>query len=373
MLTPQATLPHLSIVVPTYKEVENIPHLVARIEQLRAELPNPIDVWFMDDDSKDGSAELVQGLNKDWVKLVTRTTDRGLSAAVLDGLRRARGDVFVVMDADLSHPVEAIPKMLEELEAGADFVLGSRFTSGGTTDDDWGLFRWLNSKVATLLALPLVAVDDPMSGFFMLRRSTFEKGSEYSPVGYKIGLELLVKCRCKRPVEVPIHFQDRQYGKSKLTLTEQLRYLQHVRRLYMFRFAFFSQLLQFLAVGGLGVGVNLAVLTLSLNVGVEMKWAVMLAIAVSMLTNFFLNRRFSFAEARNQSMWRQLIAFISACSVGAVVNYWVTLWTNQYVPIPQIAAVFGVIAGTGFNFLASRYWVFRLKHYTEKARAKRTK
>lgn len=371
MLTPEiAPVAHLSIVVPTYKEVENIPHLVARIEQLRASLPIPVDVWLMDDDSKDGSAELVANLGKDWVHFVTRTSDRGLSAAVLDGLRRAQGDVFVVMDADLSHPVEAIPRMLEELNAGADFVLGSRFIAGGTTDDDWGLFRWLNSKVATLLALPLVAVADPMSGFFMLRRSTFEQGSEYSPVGYKIGLELLVKCRCKRPVEVPIHFQDRQYGKSKLTLAEQLRYLQHVRRLYMFRFAFFSQLLQFLAVGGLGVGVNLAVLTAGLAMRIPMRFAVMLAILVSMLTNFFLNRRFSFADARAQSVWRQLLAFVSACSVGAVVNYWVTLWSADFTPVPQVAAIIGVIAGTGFNFLASRYWVFRLKHYTEKRRPK---
>jgi dolichol-phosphate mannosyltransferase len=102
-----------------------------------------------------------------------------------------------------------------------------------------------------------------------------------------------------------------------------------------------------------------------------MKWAVMLAIATSMLTNFFLNRRFSFADAREQSMWRQLVAFISACSIGAVVNYWVTIGTNQYTPLPQIAALLGVIAGTGFNFLASRYWVFRLKHYSEKTRSKK--
>ncbi len=126
MLTPQLTpAAHISIVVPTYKEVENIPHLVARIEQLRAAIPNPIDVWFMDDNSKDGSAELVAGMGKDWVQLVTRTADRGLSPAVLEGLRRASGDVLVVMDADLSHPVETIPKMLDELTAGADFVLGS--------------------------------------------------------------------------------------------------------------------------------------------------------------------------------------------------------------------------------------------------------
>src|SRR5690606_1142853 len=253
----------LTVVVPTYKEVENIPLLVERLAAVRERRGFALDVMFMDDDSRDGSAEAVQVMGLPWVQLVTRTTERGLSAAVLDGLRRATGDVVVVMDADLSHPPETIPDMLGELEAGADFVLGSRFVSGGTTDDEWGIFRWLNSKVATLLALPLAPVKDPMSGFFMLRRSTFLAGRDYQPIGYKIGLELLVKCNCKKPVEVPIHFQDRQFGDSKLSLREQLRYLQHIRRLYMYRFALISQLIQFSVVGALGLVVNLVVLTLA--------------------------------------------------------------------------------------------------------------
>src|SRR5690606_28173196 len=212
-----------------------------------------------------------------------------------------------------------------ELEQGADFVLGSRFTEGGTTDDEWGIFRWMNSKVATLLALPLAPVRDPMSGYFMLRKSTFEAGRNYNPIGYKIGLELLVKCGCKRPVEVAIHFQDRQFGKSKLTIKEQLRYLQHVRRLYIFKFAFISQLVQFLVVGGIGVIVNLVVLTLALRLGFSTSISVVAAIVVSMLSNFALNRRFSFSFARSESAISQFIGFVSACSVGAVVNYVVTM------------------------------------------------
>src|SRR5690606_3849730 len=111
----------------------------------------------------------------------------------------------------------------------------------------------------------------------------------------KIGLELLVKCNCRRPVEVPIHFQDRQFGDSKLSLREQLRYLQHIRRLYIYRFSLVSQLIQFAIVGALGVLVNLLVLTVALELSVPRELAVLLAIVVSMVSNFFLNRNFSFS------------------------------------------------------------------------------
>jgi dolichol-phosphate mannosyltransferase len=361
-----ASIRSLSVIVPTYKEVKNIPLLVDRLDKVRQALGIEFELLFMDDNSQDGSAEVVQGLALPWVQLITRTTDRGLSPAVLDGLRRAKGEVMVVMDADLSHPPEALPQMLAELGAGADFVVGSRFVAGGTTDDDWGVFRWLNSKVATLLAAPLTSVKDPMSGYFMLRRSTFEGGTDFNPIGYKIGLELLVKCRCKRAVEVPIHFTDRQLGESKLSMAEQLRYLQHIRRLYIARFAVFSQVIQFLVVGASGLAVNLLCLTLVLALSVPTRAAVLVAIAVSMVWNFVLNRRFSFSYARALSPWRQFVTFVSASSLGAGVNYIVTIAVLPVVHVPQIAATVGVLSATVLNFLASRYWVFKVTHITRK-------
>jgi dolichol-phosphate mannosyltransferase len=234
------TLTSVTVVIPTYQEVGNIPPLVKRLKQLRETAAFTLDVLFMDDDSRDGSAELVEALGLPWVKLMTRTQDRGLSQAVLDGLRRSRSDVLVVMDADLSHPPEVLPRMLAQLAEGADFVVGSRFVDGGTTDADWGLFRWMNSRIATLLAQPLMPIKDPMSGYFVLRRSTFEAGRDFNPIGYKIGLELYVKCRCGAAREVPIHFANRQYGSSKLSLREQLRYLRHIGRLYIYRLGVWS-------------------------------------------------------------------------------------------------------------------------------------
>jgi dolichol-phosphate mannosyltransferase len=356
-------LSRVTVVVPTYKEVENLPHLITRLGKVREDSGLDLDVLIMDDNSQDGSAELVAARPETWVKLIVRTTDRGLSPSVLDGMKRAQGDVLVCMDADLSHPPEAIPLMLRKLEEGADFVIGSRYVKGGSTSDDWGFLRWLNSRVATLLARPLTSARDPMAGFFAFRRETYASGREFNPVGYKIGLEFIVKCGCERVVEVPIHFEDRQLGKSKLTMRQQLLYIKHLRRLYTFKFGAWSQLAQFLTVGGLGTLVNLVLLTLFLHLAIPPHMSVASAIVLSMVFNFVLNRRFSFGESRKRSWMRQFVGFMAACSVGALINYAVTLLLMGRVGMrAQLAALVGIAAATAFNFLASRYLVFRSSH-----------
>jgi len=141
----------------------------------------------------------------------------------------------VVMDADLSHPPEAIVEMQRLIGAGADFVVASRYIEGGTTADDWGLLRFINSRIATALARPLTAISDPMSGFFALPRRVFEAARDPNPLGYKIGLELLVRCNCRNVKEIPIHFANRTRGESKLTAKQQLLYVRHLLRLYRFK------------------------------------------------------------------------------------------------------------------------------------------
>ncbi len=228
--------PSISIVVPTFREAESLPSLIERVALLRERSNLELELLIVDDDSRDGTEALMAARSEPWLQLFVRREDRGLSQAVLFGLARARGETLVVMDADLSHPPEVIPDMLAALRAGADFVLGSRYVSGGTTAEGWGLFRYLNSKVATYLARPLTSVSDPMSGFFALPRSVFARAESPSPLGYKIGLELLVRCRCRNVREVPIHFANREHGESKLTLQQQMLYLRHLARLYRFRF-----------------------------------------------------------------------------------------------------------------------------------------
>lgn len=354
----------ISIIVPTYREAENIPHLLRRIDQVRQEHGLTLEVLFMDDNSGDGSVEAVANAGFDWARIIVREADRGLSPAVIDGFRAARYPVLVCMDCDLSHPAEIIPKLVLGLHSDQQFVIGSRYVPGGSTDDDWGFFRWFNSFVATMLARPLTAVRDPMSGFFALRKSDFDAAAGLNPVGYKVALELIVKCGFENVGEIPIHFTDRQYGESKLTLAEQLKYIKHLRRLYMHRFANMMYLAQFLVVGASGVVVNLAVLSLAFLMGLPEWLCLASGIAVSLVTNFALNRRFTFSYARHDPVLRQFLGFVSASLLGLVVNYAVALGLRMNVLEEgvfalQLSALAGIAAGTGFNFLGARYLVFR--------------
>jgi dolichol-phosphate mannosyltransferase len=357
----------ISIIVPTYKEVENIPRLIERVKALKEAHDISLELIFMDDQSRDGSLEAVAAAGVDWVRIVERDGERGLSPAVIDGFRLARHPILVCMDCDLSHPPEKIPQLVLALSSGQEFAIGSRYVPGGSTDDDWGFLRWLNSLIATLLARPLTSARDPMSGFFALRRVDFEKPQNLNPVGYKIGLELIVKCGFANVAEVPINFADRIYGESKLTFKEQLKYLQHIRRLYIFKFGHAMDFLQFVAVGASGTVVNLLIVYLMLFLGLSEASALAGGIVVSLTSNFLLNRRFTFSYARERNPWTQFAGFVGASLVGMAVNYGVALYLVSFV-LPDrpssvyLAALAGIASGMLFNFLGNRYVVFRKQY-----------
>ena len=360
----------ISVIIPTFREAENIPHVLKRLAALRRERGIDLEVIFADDNSRDGSVEAVEASGLDWARILVRTENPGLSAAVIDGFRAAKHPILVCMDCDLSHPPEKIPQMVLALSAGQEFVIGSRYVPGGSTDDDWGLLRWLNSRIATILARPLTSIKDPMSGFFALRRADFDKARDLNPVGYKIALELIVKCGFQNVAEIPIRFTDRVHGESKLTLKEQLKYIKHLRRLYLYRFSNAMYALQFLVVGASGVVVNLTVLSLLLFLGLPEAACLAGGIAVSLVTNFLLNRRFTFSYARDGNIAKQFLGFLSASAVGFTVNYAVSLWMNSAVLPPgpyslHVAAMTGIAAGMIFNFIGNRFFVFR-KTYVRK-------
>ena len=226
----------VSVILPTLREAENLPALCALLEAMRSEGNVDLEVLLMDDDSRDGSREWVDSHAPSWVRLVARTENFGLGPAVVDGISRARNPYVVVGDADLSHPLEKIPEMISLLDKGYDLVIGSRYVDGGSTGDDWHWWRAMNSRIATWLARPLTSARDPMAGFFAFRRSLVERGAPLDPIGFKIGLELIVKCGVDEVAEIPIGFSRRRAGKSKLNLREQVRYLRHLWRLYLYKF-----------------------------------------------------------------------------------------------------------------------------------------
>jgi dolichol-phosphate mannosyltransferase len=363
----------ITVIIPTYREAENIPVILERLDALRRRNGLTLEVLFMDDESGDGSAELVNASGFDWARVITRTENRGLSQAVVDGMRSARYPILICMDCDLSHPPEKIPQMILALSAGQQMVIGSRYISGGTTDDNWGYLRYFVSTIATLLARPLTAVSDPMSGFFVLRKEDFARARDLNPIGYKIALELIVKCGFDNVGEVPIHFVNRVRGDSKLTIREQLRYIKHLRRLYIYKFTNAMYFLQFLVVGTIGTGVNLAVLTVLSGFGAPEALALGGGILTSLISNFMLNRHFTFSYARHENIWRQFAGFVSASLIGMVLNFAVSLTLASSLLAQQsfglqIAALVGITAGLLFNFVGSRYFVFRQRHVTSPER-----
>jgi dolichol-phosphate mannosyltransferase len=217
----------------------------------------------------------------------------GLGGAVLDGINATRGREIVVMDADLQHPPEKLPELLAPIEQnGADFSLGSRYVAGGSTGEKWGLLRRINSRLATILARPFSGrTNDPMSGFFALKRETFDRAQRLTPLGYKIGLELMCKCRVQNVREVPIHFAERERGQSKLTLREQFRYLEHLSRLYDFTYPRLSPVAKFAIVTILSWLVGLAVYMLLIQTRLPAVFAPMISYMAAIgVTALFHNR-----------------------------------------------------------------------------------
>jgi dolichol-phosphate mannosyltransferase len=228
----------VSIVVPTLREAANLRRIVTRIGEAMRPTAETYEIVVVDDDSRDGSIEIIEELAREGypVRSIVREDARGLATAVLLGFREARGEILVCLDADGSHPPGLIPRLVAEAgRPDVDIALGSRYVPGGSIDETWSLTRRITSRLAALMARPLTAVHDPMAGFFAIRRDVLARADTLDPVGYKIALELIIKCGCRAVREVPIRFASRSAGRSKLTLAERWRFFRHLLRLAMFK------------------------------------------------------------------------------------------------------------------------------------------
>ena len=212
----------LSVVVPTYNEAGSLPTLA---ERLHAALTGrDWELIVVDDGSPDGTAAVAAALApRIPVRVVRRAGKAGLASAVVAGFEAARGDLLLVMDADLSHPPEVVPALVDAIEHGADLAVGSRYVTGGGVMD-WPLKRRAVSRVACLMGNVLVPVRDATSGFFALRRSVVD-GVKLNPIGFKIGFEVIARGRYKKVVEVPYIFRDRELGASKFGRREIMQYV----------------------------------------------------------------------------------------------------------------------------------------------------
>lgn len=223
----------ISVIVPTYNERKNLEELAERVFKALNKVSLSGELIIVDDNSADGTGELAEELKKKFnITVLRRKGKKGLASAVLDGFKIAKGDIFCVMDADLSHPPEAIPILYEVIKKEeAEIAVGSRLVPGGGSTN-WPWYRKIVSQVARLLAKPLTNVKDLTSGYFMAKKSVVD-GAALNPIGFKILLEILAKGNYNKATEIPIVFVNREGGKSKLGTKEIFEYLKQVYVLYI--------------------------------------------------------------------------------------------------------------------------------------------
>ena len=394
-----------SIVIPTYNESENILRLISEIEK---NLPTSdfTEIIVVDDNSPDGTGKLVEDcITKKGIKtkekkssrtknhilkVVHRTGKEGLIPAILDGVRQSSGTNVLIMDADFSHPPEVIPKMMSELKRNPNsIVIGSRYIEGGKVVG-WPARRKILSKGASTLArlgLNVKNVKDPMSGLFALPRELIQNIS-IATKGYKILLEILVKNKEIPVIEVPYTFTDRQSGKSKMSYNVIVNYAEAIWQLYQHgqksdrvkiseqvnkrSVQFISKVGRYYTVGISGLVINYIVSFLLANDVANSirllsnEWyleASIIGAIISMTSNFFLNKYWTFEDKRFEvrSTARQYLSFIGMSAIGLIIQISLLYYmVENFVPY-RMSLIISIAVATTINFILNKKFTFKEK------------
>ena len=349
----------LSVVIPTLNEVGNVEALLAKLGVALAGIE--WEAIFVDDGSTDGTPELLTKIAQAdrRVRMIRRIGRRGLSSAVVEGALASTTPIIAVIDADLQHDERILPELYRAIaNGGHELAVGTRYCDGGSTGD-WAEQRLKISRFATALASPIMKtrLSDPMSGFFAVRRDALlEAAPNLSNVGYKILLDLVASSpRPLKVAEVGYTFGTRQSGASKLDEMVALEYVELLLDKTIGRFIP-VKLVQFGAIGMVGVGVHLALLYVSLNLfGAVFAIAQATAVMGAMTFNFALNNRFTYRDRqlKGARWFKGLISFYLVCSLGAVANVGIGSLVYERVHGWAIAGVAGAIVGSVWNYVAS--------------------
>lgn len=354
-------MPEVSVVVPTINEAGNIDDLLSRIVTLIDELPYGLEVIVVDDGSTDGTRERVLKWEEAHpVRLLARNGDRGVAKSVIAGARAARGDIVVVMDADLSHPPEVIPALVEPLLEGThDMAIASRYVPGGSTPG-WPFYRRVASFAATAVARIFVDVKDPMSGFFAVHRDRL-CSLDPEATCFKVCMELLVAGGPSlRVAEVPITFKDRASGRSKINLVRMgWAYLCRLAALAGANVSAKSGF-RFGVVGLLAMAVDLSVFSLLASMGLAIGQAHVLSFFSSTLFNFVCNARWSFAKERpHPTSLAGYVRFLLLALASLFLRGGVLATLNEAWGWPPLAAVMGgIFAAAAVNYVGNAFFIF---------------
>lgn len=346
----------LSVVVPTFKERDNIAEVVARLDKCLTGVA--WEAIFVDDDSPDGTADRIREIaSKDRrIRCIQRIGRRGLSSACTEGMLASSAAYLAVMDADCQHDETVLPRMLEILKAGnTDVVIGSRYINGGGIGD-WSSDRAKMSRFATRLSRLVIKqeLSDPMSGFFAIRSDILDSSvRRLSNIGFKILLDIVASSpQPLRLEEVPYEFRNRHAGESKMDSQAMWDYLmllldKLVGRVVPVRFVAFG------LVGIVGVLLHFAVLTTFFRLmGQSFALSQALATVVAMVSNFTLNNALTFRDMRLRG-WRWfkgLASFAFVCGLGAVANVGIASYLFSRNEMWVLAALAGIVIGAVWNY-----------------------
>lgn len=363
----------LTVIIPTFKEEANIRKIITEVNAVFHNNNLNGEILVVDDNSPDNTIGIVIDLKKTLpnLNLLVRTSDHGLSQSVADGFSHADSDVFVVIDADLSHPPALIPEMYAEIRAGSDVVIGSRYMEGGGIRK-WPFKRRIISLGATFLGrLLFPEVTDPVSGFFAIRKSVVA-GAKLKPRGYKILLEVLGKGSWENDKEIPFEFSDREIGSSKLKIKTIIEYAQQVADISVYSLLNresaarkeWEKAVRFGIVGLTGIVVNQGLLIyLKEFAGFSIPAASIVAIEVSILSNFLLNDLWTFRGDGKHALsgrWQRLVSFQGVSIGGAVINFVILNVLALFFSIDyRIANLLGILVGFAWNFLVNRNVTWR--------------
>lgn len=355
----------LSVIVPTFNEIENVEELIRRVEAALTGVA--WEMIFVDDDSPDGTADLVHAIaRKDFrIRCLRRIGRRGLSSACIEGMMASSAPYVAVLDADLQHDESLLREMLRTMrEENLEVVVGSRYLEGGSFGE-LAESRVFISKLATKVGRLVLRADlsDPMSGYFMIRRdAVYQAVRRLSGIGFKILLDFFASSpKPLRFKELPYEFRERHAGQSKLDTAAAWDYLlmlldKLLGHVLPVRFISFS------LVGGFGIFVHFLALTIAFQLmEVDFTLSQSVATLIAMTSNFFLNNLLTYRDMklRGFGMLRGWLSFCMACSVGALANVGIAAFLFDHGFVWYLSALVGVVVGAVWNYAVTSLFTWK--------------
>ena len=356
----------LTVVVPCYKERDNVAPMVAALDSARAGIA--WEVVFVDDDSPDGTAAAARALARTdaRVRCIRRVGRRGLSSAVIEGALSSSAGYVAVIDGDMQHDETRLPLMLAAVEGGADMAVGSRKVEGGSSEGLSSPLRVRLSETGIRVAqmMTRTGISDPMSGFFLLKRDMFETlAGRLTGQGFKILLDLILASpRRLNIAEIPYQFRPRAAGESKLDVLV----LAQFAGLLLDKLLGGTVPLRFISfalVGGFGVLVNILILQLARAAGADFTVAQAIGTIVAMIANFQLNNQLTYRAQRlkGAKAWRGLVLFLLVCSLGAYANIGIARALYAENGHGLLSGAAGAAVGVVWNYAVSATLVWRVR------------